>query len=137
MAEIYLSEYFPLIRRYSSFTEILSDKGLASLGDAYVNLLYSLVLSKVTGKPTGRKLDNRVLSSALRKAGIRMLLPSRMDRHRQADAAEALIAYGWLSGAISTKEILDILLSEGDISDNICIILKIIWERGKNILEKK
>jgi len=137
LAEIYLSEYFPFIRRYSSFAEILSDRGLASLGDAYVNLIYSLVLSKVTGKPIGRKLDNRVLSLALRKAGIRMLLPSRTDRHRQADAAEALIAYGWLSGTVSTKEILDIFLREGDISDSICIILKLIWERGKNILERK
>jgi len=65
----------------------------------------------------------------LRKAGIRALLPCRMDRHRQADAAEALIVFGWLSGLISTKETLDILAGDGEISDKICIILKLILER--------
>jgi len=129
LVENCLSEYFPFIHKYSSLTEILNDRELASLGDAYVNLIYSLALSRSAGRPIGRKLDSRKLSLALRKAGIRALLPCRMDRHRQADAAEALIVFGWLSGLISTKETLDILAGDGEISDKICIILKLILER--------
>ncbi|MEM2092601.1 MAG: ribonuclease III family protein [Candidatus Bathyarchaeia archaeon] len=116
--------------KYSSIIEILNDRELASLGDAFINFIYSLALSKVAGRPIGRKLDSRLLSSALKKAGIRNLLPHRVDRHRQADAAEALIAYGWLSGAISIRETLDVLARNGETSDNICALLKIILERS-------
>ncbi|MEM1543492.1 MAG: ribonuclease III family protein [Candidatus Bathyarchaeia archaeon] len=116
--------------KYSSIIEILNDRELASLGDAFINFIYSLALSKVAGRPIGRKLDSRLLSSALKKAGIRNLLPHRVDRHRQADAAEALIVYGWLSGAISIRETLDVLARNGETSDNICALLKIILERS-------
>ncbi|MEM2309162.1 MAG: ribonuclease III family protein [Candidatus Bathyarchaeia archaeon] len=116
--------------KYSSIIEILDDRELASLGDAFINFIYSLALSKVAGRPIGRKLDSRLLSSALKKAGIRNLLPHRVDRHRQADAAEALIVYGWLSGAISIQETLDVLARNGETSDNICALLKIILERS-------
>lgn len=126
--------FFPFLNKYSSISDILGDHELASLGDAFVNLIYSLALSKVAGKPVGRKLDSRVLSLALRKAGLRTLLPHRMDRHKLADAAEALIAYGWLSGAISLEEALNIIICEGDLSDNICNLLKLILERVDLIL---
>lgn len=116
--------------KYSSIIEILNDRELASLGDAFINFIYSLALSKVAGRPIGRKLDSRLLSSALKKAGIRNLLPHRVDRHRQADAAETLIVYGWLSGAISIRETLDVLARNGETSDNICALLKIILERS-------
>lgn len=134
MAEIGLGRYFPFIRKYSRIEEILNDKDLASLGDAYVNFVYSLALSKSSGRPVGRKLDGSVLSSALRKAGARGLLPHRVDRRRQADAAEALLVYGWLSGIISIKETIDILTREGDLAENISILLKIILEGGKRLL---
>ncbi len=137
LAELNLSEYFDFIRKYSDISMILCDQELASLGDAYVNFIYSLALSKSTGKPIGRKLDSHVLSSALKKAGIRALLPYRTDRHKQADAAEALVVYGWLSGAISIKEALEILSREGDISDNLSFLLKLILERSKFRLERR
>lgn len=120
---------FPFLNKYSSISDILVDHELASLGDAFVNFVYSLALSKVAGKPVGRKLDSRVLSSALRKSGLRMLLPHRMDRHKLADAAEALIVYGWLSGAMSLEEALNMMVHEGDLSDNICNLLKLVLER--------
>lgn len=116
--------------KYSSINEILDDRELASLGDAFINFIYSLALSKVAGRPIGRKLDSRLLSSALKKAGIRSLLPHRVNRHKQADAAEALIIYGWLSGAISIREALDTLARDGETSDNICVLLKLILERS-------
>lgn len=131
MAELSLAEYFPFIHRYSRVNEVLSDRDLASLGDAYINFVYSLALSKAAGKPVGRRVSGNILSSALKKSGARAFLPHRVDRHGQADAAEALIAYGWLSGIISIKETINILTCEGEISDNISTLLKTILERIK------
>ncbi len=126
-----LKEYFPFIRKYSSLSEVLRDQELASLGDAFVNFIYSLTLSRTAGKPIGRKLDSYVLSSALRKAGMRALLPHRTDRHKQADAAEALIVYGWLSEVISLRETIDILMREEDLSEGVSILLKEIIKRSR------
>lgn len=134
MAEAGLNEYFPFIYKYSRVEEVLNDKDLASLGDAYMNFVYSLALSKNFGKPAGRKLNSSILSSALRKSSVRRLLPHRVDRHRQADAAEALIVYGWLSGIISIRETVDILTREGDLADNVSMLLRVVLERGRNIL---
>lgn len=134
MAEDNLSEFFPFIRKYSKMIEVLNDKDLASLGDAYVNFAYSLALSKVAGKPMGRKISGHVLSLALKKSGIRALLPHRISRHQQADAAEALIVYGWLSGAISIKETINMLASGGDLSDNVSALLKMTLERCRRHL---
>jgi len=134
LADVGLSEYFPFIHKYSRVEEVLNDKNLASLGDAYVNFIYSLALSKNSGRPVGRKLDSSILFSAIQKSGMRKMLPHRMDRHGQADAAEALIVYGWLSGVISIKETIDILACKGDLTDNINMLLKVVLERIKGIL---
>lgn len=131
LAEVGLSGYFQFLHKYSRIEEVLSDKDLASLGDAYINFAYSLALSKSSGKPAGRKLNNSILSLASRKSGIRKMLSHRVDKHKQANAAEALIVYGWLSGIISIKETVDILACEGDLADNISILLKVILERIK------
>ncbi len=114
---------------YSSLVEVLADHNLASLGDAYVNLIYSLALSRIAGKPVGRKLDSLTLASALRKSGMRRLLPRRVDRHGQADAAEALIVYGWLSGTVSIWEAVEILARGGEVSDNLSELLKLTLGR--------
>ncbi len=119
----------PFMHEYSSLAEVLADRGLASLGDAYVNLVYSLALSKISGKPVGRKLDSLTLASALRKSDMRGFLPGRVDRHGQADAAEALIVYGWLSGAVSIWEAVEILAREGEIVENLSELLKLTLRR--------
>ena len=92
-----------------SLREVLLDKGLAALGDALVNFAYSLALSISLGRPTGDRLDNRTLSEALRAASLRELMPRRMSRHDLANAAEALLAYGWLTGAVGFWEIVEAL----------------------------
>jgi len=43
------------LKRYETMTQILTDQGPAALGDAYINLAYSLALSNKKGKPCGRK----------------------------------------------------------------------------------
>jgi len=112
------------VQKNRSLAEILTDNDLAALGDAFVNFVYSLTLSLKEKKPVGRKLDNAKLASALRKAGLRKILPHRVDRHRQANAAEALIVYAWLVGVLSLKEILQIMSTSENIEDSLGRLLQ-------------
>jgi hypothetical protein len=97
------------IQKHENLSEVLMDQKLAKLGDAYVNFLYSLAVSKKIGEPTGIKVKGRLLADAFKKAGLRKFLPSRVDRHKQADAAEALIVYAWIRGGMTMEEGLIIL----------------------------
>ena len=126
-----LKSFFPFVEKYSSLEEVLNDNDLAALGDAYINFIYSLALSKAAGKPVGRKLDSLTLSLALKKSDLRKFLPRRVDRHKQADAAEALIVYGWLLGVISIEEAVRILSHEGEIAENLSELLRTILERSR------
>jgi hypothetical protein len=105
---------FAFIPQYESLSEVLMDQKLAKLGDAYVNFLYSLALSKKRGEPAGTKVEGRLLADAFKKAGLRKFLPSRIDRHKQADAAEALIVYAWIRGLMTMEEALKILEQNED-----------------------
>ena len=82
---------------------------LSSLGDGYVNLIYSLALSEATGRPLGKKVPNQVLSKALEKAGLRELAGTRVSTHRLADLAEGFIFKAWLDGRITLEESVRIL----------------------------
>ena len=79
-----------------------------------MNFLYSLAVSQKTGEPTGIKVKGRLLADAFKKAGLRKLLPSRVDRHKQADAAEALIVYAWIQGLMTMEDGLEILEQNED-----------------------
>ena len=105
---------FEFIQQHESLSEVLMDQKLAQLGDAYVNFLYSLAISKKTGEPAGIKVKGRLLADAFKKAGLRKFLPSRVDRHKQADAAEALIVYAWVRGSMTMEEGLEILEQNED-----------------------
>ena len=114
---------FAFVSEYKNLREVLADQKLAALGDAYVNFVYSLALSKRKGEPVGAKVDNRLLAEALRKAGLRNLLPSRIDRHKQADAAEALIVYAWVQDAMTIEEGISILEQNEDMVEAFCSFL--------------
>lgn len=88
---------------------VLMNKKLASLGDAFVNFVYSIALSEKLEDPIGVKVKSQVLADALRKAGLRRRLPSRTDRHMQGNAAEALIVYAWLRGVLSLSEAVQVI----------------------------
>jgi len=117
------------------------DKGLAELGDSLVNFLYSAAKSRVLGKFCGERVSNKVLAEALRRAGLRAELPRRVDVHVRGDAAEALIAYAWVSNLLRIDEAIDFLashlerrLGEGEFEASIIAfseLLKLIWERFK------
>jgi hypothetical protein len=96
------------------FTKILSDRKLAQLGDAFVNFVYSLALTRSIGEPIGTKVSDRVLADAARMAGIRKLLPKRTTRGDVSNAVEALVVYVWLHNYMTMDEILAILEAQID-----------------------
>jgi hypothetical protein len=114
MPRVKKSRRFLFTPPFKTLQEILTNQGLAALGDAYVNLLYSLYLSSKSGRPIGGKADSAMLAAALKGVGLRELLPSRVDRHKQADAAEALIVYVWLRGLTTITESVEELIRSND-----------------------
>jgi len=116
------------IPTHGSISDVFDDHDLAALGDAFVNFVYSIALSKKLGKPVGRKVDSSTLASALRKADLRKFLPSRTDRHKQADAAESLIVYAWLDGEISLEETLRIMEKEVEAVEAFSLLLQRIYK---------
>jgi hypothetical protein len=92
-----------------NITEILLDKKLSKLGDSYVNFIYSLALSRRLEEPTGKSVKSTILAEALKRAGLRKLLPKRIGKHDQADSAEALIVYAWLNKMLDMDECVEVL----------------------------
>ena len=118
-----------ILKRYKSLHQVLLDKDLAGLGDMYVNFVHSLALSQKLQKPTGAKVNNRILSEAVKKSGLRKMLPRRMDRHAQGNAAEALIVYAWLQEVMSFEDCLKILGGSDDPTDAFTQLLQEIGKR--------
>jgi len=109
----------------------LADQKLASLGDAYINFVYSLALSQRKGKPSGAKVKGTALAEALRKAGLREQLPSRIDRHVLSDAAEALVVYAWLHDLLTLEENVEILEKTNSLVEGLTQLLLKIKEKIK------
>lgn len=94
-----------------------TDKGLAKIGDGIVNLAYSMAKSICLTKSnsndniirTGIKVSKTVLANALKSASMRNFAKNRADAHDIADTVEALVAYAWLNGNITLKEIINTL----------------------------
>ncbi|NWF87430.1 hypothetical protein HXY32_06455 [Candidatus Bathyarchaeota archaeon] len=122
---------YTFTKKYRNLTQILTDHDLASLGDAYINFVYSLALSNRRKKPSGAKVKGSMLAEAVRKAGLRGYLPARMTRHMLADAAEALTVYAWLHGDITLEECVALLEKDGDIVNGLSQMLVMIKERTK------
>ena len=121
----------PFLKNYSSLPQVLTDKPLAALGDAYVNFVYSLALSRRTGKPCGKKVKGAPLAEAVRKAGLRKFLPSRIDKHVLSDAAEALLVYAWLNDFITLEESVEALEKTDDLEKGLARLLLTAKEKIK------
>ncbi len=127
---------FKSLSKYSKPEEAFLDEDLAKLGDALVNLIYSLSKSLAQDKPGGARAPNRVLSEALTQAGLRNLAPSRVDSHRLGDVVEAIVAYAWLKDEIEIREAAEILsesLMDADFQ-NRQVVFKRSEEGFKNLL---
>ena len=116
---------------YENLMQVLTDRKLAALGDAYVNFAYSLALSNKTGKPCGKKVKGTALAEALREAGLRTFLPSRMDRHSLSDAAEALLAYAWLHNLFTLEDSVETLVQSDTLENGLSQLLLKAKERIK------
>jgi len=114
-----------------NIAEALTNHGLASLGDTYINFAYSLAISNKKGEPTGAKVKGGMLAEALKKAGLRDYLPSRMNRHMLADAAEALIVYAWLHNHVTLEETVTTLENTDDPVEGLSQLLVRIKNRIK------
>ena len=114
----------PTLKSYGSLTELLLDKELASLGDSYVNFIYSLAMSQKQGHPTGAKVNNRVLANAVETSGLRKLLPHRVDMHARGNAAEALLVFAWLQDILEMEDCIKVLSEEEDPEHAFAILLK-------------
>jgi hypothetical protein len=122
---------FTFISQHRSLREILTDHKLAALGDAYVNFIYSIALSKKKGQPVGAKVSSHILAEALKKAELREFLPRRTDRHTQADAAEALIVYVWTQSLMSVEEGVGLLGLHENVIEAFCLLLRAARRRLK------
>ena len=93
---------------------VVNDKHLASLGDALVNFIYSLALTKINGRPQATKVSDRILSEAFRLAGLREYLGTRVSRKELANAAESLLIDAYRKQLISIDESVSILTQNPD-----------------------
>ncbi|HEY4675504.1 MAG TPA: ribonuclease III family protein [Candidatus Bathyarchaeia archaeon] len=118
-------------KTYKDLNEILTDHELASLGDAYINFVYSLALSSKNGKPSGAKVKGTALAEALRKAELRHYLGTRVTSHMQADAAEALIVYAWLKNQVTLEESVVTLQRAKNTVEGLSQLLTLIKKRVK------
>lgn len=125
------SKNFRFLETHRNLAEVLTDHKLASLGDSYMNFVYSLALSNRKGQPSGVRVKGRVLAEALRRAGLRKHMPSRITRHILADAAEALVIYGWLHQHITLEESVAILEKNEDLVEGLRQLLLTIKDRIK------
>ncbi len=119
------------LKTYQTLAQVLTDKKLAALGDAYANFVYSLAISKKLGKPFGKKVKGAPLAAALRKADLRKFLPSRIDKHDISDAAEALLVYGWLKEALTLEESVDELTKSEDLETGLARLLRMSAKQVK------
>ena len=124
MPKLKENKLFNFTPAHKTIEEILIDRDLAILGDAYANLIYSLYLSIKKGRPRGAKVDSQSLSQALKQAELRGFLPSRVDRHKQADAAEALLVYIWLQDLTTICESVETLAEHSDVIEGFSELLR-------------
>jgi hypothetical protein len=108
---------FSFAPTYKTLKEVMIDANLAAFGDALANLIYSIYASHKNKRPTGTRVDSQILSDAIKNAGLRRVMSSRVTRHKLADAAEALLGYAWLQGMITLNESVELLMRQDDVVD--------------------
>ncbi len=74
-------------------------------------------------------MNNRILAEAVKRSGLRRMLPRRVDRHDRGNAAEALIVYAWLTGTVSFEDCIEILGQSDDITEAFARLLREIEKR--------
>lgn len=110
--------------------QIMRNKQLASLGDAFINFVYSLALTKTNGKPQAVKVSDRILAEAFRTAGLRDHLGSRVSKKELANASESLLVEAYQKKLLSIEESVSILTQDpNDLETGLSALLKLAAER--------
>lgn len=89
--------------------QVIRNKQLASLGDAFVNFVYSLALTQANGKPQSVKVSDRILADAFKLAGLRKYLGTRISKKDLANASESLLVDAYQKKLITIEESVRIL----------------------------
>jgi len=111
----------------------MRDKKLARLGDAYVNLAYSLALTESKGQPHGVKVSDRVLAEAFKSAGLRSYLGARLSRKDFANASEAILIDAYRKGLLTLDESVKIIKCGTNFTSGIADLLKLSVERLRKL----
>jgi hypothetical protein len=112
----------------------MCDKQLASLGDAYVNFVYSLALTHLKGYPQGTKVSDRVLSQALKLAGLRDELGTRVAKKDLANASESLLAEAYRRDLLTIEESVRVISEQPENpAAGISGLLKLAAERLRGV----
>lgn len=95
-------------RRLRELKDKLIRKDYAKLGDSIVNCIFSMVLTLLTGRPTGVKVSNRALREAYRAVdlGFRIGLKGLPKGVYPEDIIEALVGVLWLEGRLNINDII-------------------------------
>jgi hypothetical protein len=107
----------------------MQDKKLARLGDAYINLVYSLALTESQGQPQGVKVSDRVLAEAFKSAGLRSYLGTGHSRKDFANASEAILIDAYRKGMLTLNESVKVIIHGGNFTAGIAELLKLSVER--------
>ena len=94
--------------------QVMRNKQLASLGDAFVNFVYSLALTQANGKPQSVKVSDRILANAFKLSGLRKYLGTRISKKDLANASESLLVDAYQKKLITIEESVKILSEDPD-----------------------
>ncbi len=110
--------------------QIMRDKQLATVGDAFVNFVYSLALTNTKGKPEAVKVSDRTLADALRRSGLREHLGTRVSRKELANASESLLFEAYRRKLLTIEESVETLSTNPDGLDaGLCSLLTLAADR--------
>ncbi len=110
--------------------QVMRDKQLASLGDAFVNFTYSLALTQTNGKPQAVKVSDRILAEAFKLSGLRRYLGTRVSKKDLANASESLLVDAYRKKLITIEESVRILSQNPDgLQAGLSELMKLTAER--------
>ena len=110
--------------------QVMRNKQQASLGDAFVNFVYSLALTQTSGEPQAVKVSDRILADAFKLAGLRKYLGTRISKKDLANASESLLVEAYQRNLLTIEESVGIITQNpDDLEAGLSTLLKLAAER--------
>ena len=110
--------------------QVMRNKQQASLGDAFVNFVYSLALTQTSGEPQAVKVSDRILADAFKLAGLRKYLGTRISKKDLANASESLLVDAYQKKLITLEESVTTLSENPDgLEAGLSELMKLTAER--------